>query len=295
MKAILYILSIVLLSSCINARNYQLKKNPPNGIQISENFYCDQTEITNFHWMEYLHYTGKVFGNNSQKYRAILPDTNVWKQFDTCQIKKVDFYLRHPIYRDFPVVGITQHQAREYSSWRSDRVFEYLLVKLKIIEENTNPTSENYFTIERFFNNEIPRLKNTQIEYYPEFRLPNAEERKKALHFSDSIAIFLNDKYYPNEEFSVFPDIHCFIAPCNKQNREVTVSVEKNSQFKKYKLIADLRGNVSEWAFEDGVVYGGSWNDKCEDILKTDSTVNHVTPTAWIGFRNVVEWKKWGN
>ena len=50
----------------------------------------------------------------------------------------VDYYLRHPSYRDYPVVGVNWLQATNFCAWRTDRVNEQILIREGIIIPNPN-------------------------------------------------------------------------------------------------------------------------------------------------------------
>ena len=101
------------------------KESPPGTIQVTENFFFDKTEISNINWTEYLYWTQNKYGENSDKYLSIYPDSNVWGENNA--YKKS--YLNHPAYNHFPVVGVTHEQAIAFCSWRSDRVNEFLYIK----------------------------------------------------------------------------------------------------------------------------------------------------------------------
>ena len=51
-------------------------------------------------------------------------------------------YLRHPAYRDYPVVGVSWEQANDYCTWRTDRVNERILIDAGLIMEVTHPDRE---------------------------------------------------------------------------------------------------------------------------------------------------------
>ncbi len=111
-------------------------------------FFMDQTEVTNFHWVEYLYWIHRAYGADfPMVYKNALPDTLCWRSPLGFNEKFVDYYLRHPAYRDYPVVGVSWLQASDYCKWRTDRVNEYILIREGILEgynvEATGPTTFN--------------------------------------------------------------------------------------------------------------------------------------------------------
>ena len=183
------------ISKNITTQNYHLLSVPPNGIRINENLFCDKSEISNFDWLEYMYWKKMIYGFQSEQYRSSLPDTTVWLKEESCLHDLSRIYLRHPAYRDHPVVGISQSQALAYSKWRSDRVMEVMLIKMNLLEYgDTSQTPEMHFTIERYFNGSFiySKTKETikpdpRIKYYPKFRLPTLMERKSILSYSRTI------------------------------------------------------------------------------------------------------------
>jgi formylglycine-generating enzyme required for sulfatase activity len=180
--------------------------------------------------MEYMFWNKKVFGYYSPEYISTLLDTSVWIGGDSCLFPNTKYYLRHPAYRHYPVVGVSQKQAEEYSKWRSDRVFEYLLTKYEIITYDSAQTKENYFTIEKYFHGE---LKNV---------------------ISD----------YPEMQSDIVP---CVSGPFKG---DPTRNVSTNCCSKKGNPIYNLRGNVSEWLSEKDITAGGGWKDTRTQILTSD-------------------------
>ena len=168
--------------------------NNPRRVTIPS-FYMDQTEVSNFDYLEYLFWLGRVYGSvdpNSQQnynpdkftvpgsdedseeeeiideteegeedpnakdkkafkkykynytesftssyqevFRKALPDTLCWRSPLSSMEHFVNYYLRHPAYRDYPVVGVSWIQANEYCKWRTDRVNEYILAREGILD-----------------------------------------------------------------------------------------------------------------------------------------------------------------
>lgn len=303
---ILLLVSVMILSCSATEKltesNYHLLQIPPNGVVIADNFFCDLTEMDNIGWLEYMYWTADIFGSTSAEYMTTLPDTLVWRFKGGCFESCVDLYLKHPAYQRFPVVGITQHQAIDYSKWRSNRFFEVLLIRLKKIEFDSSQNKDSYFTIEKYFNGTFGKiLPGDKVKYYPNFRLPTLAERKQILQYADSVdrTYFekCNSKYCKDCKAN-FPKFYSDIIPCKRDSLgylihpDPTISTYSNFSAKKGEPIYNLRGNVGEWILEDSVTVGGGWYDSRVKILQTD-TFHITSQNAWTGFRNVSEWKEW--
>ena len=123
--------------------------NRPARVSVSS-FYMDQTEVTNFHWCEYLYWISRAYETYPIVYKNALPDTNAWRSPLGFQEKFVEYYLRHPAYRDYPVVGVTWLQASDYCKWRTDRVNEYVLIREGVLDFNIEQKDEATFNTESY-------------------------------------------------------------------------------------------------------------------------------------------------
>ena len=300
----LLILGLAAAFGCNSSRmQIQLDVRPtvaPGTVRVSENFLCDQSEVTNLQWMEFTYWVSHVYESESEDHKLLL-DTAAWTRVGPFRAQYLYYYLRHPAYRDFPVVGITQEQAIAYSKWRSDRVFEAMLIQQKKIPYVIflDQTSDDHFTIERYFNGEWKGMKpDPTALYYPEFRLPDLEERNRILQYSDSVntAYFARCRSSFCKECAVnSPGYQTDVLPCvgDTMNGNPTRQVDQSCDAQTKWGIFNLRGNVGEWTSVPGVSAGGGWHDSSARILESDTF--HVQGTnAWTGFRNVCEWKKWG-
>jgi gliding motility-associated lipoprotein GldJ len=125
--------------------------NTPRRVSVSS-FYIDETEVTNKFWVDYLYWIKKVYGADYPEiYRKALPDTLVWRNKLSYNEPYVELYLRHPAYRDYPVVGVNWLQANDYCAWRSDRVNEIILIRDGLFEHFPNQTNEDHFSTESYF------------------------------------------------------------------------------------------------------------------------------------------------
>lgn len=143
--------------------------NIPRRVTVSS-FYIDETEVKNLDWLEYLYWLNRVFGvDYPEVYKKALPDTLVWRDKLAYNEPLVELYLRHPSYRDYPVVGISWLQANDYCSWRTDRVNEYILIREGILKMDPNgQTNEENFNTEAYLAGQYEGLvKDNLIDLNP--------------------------------------------------------------------------------------------------------------------------------
>lgn len=168
--------------------------NIPRRVTVSS-FYMDETEVTNHNWLEYLYWLKRVYGADYPEiYNKALPDTLVWRSKLAYNEPYVDYYLRHPAYNDYPVVGINWLQANDYCAWRSDRVNEAILVREGLFEHFPQQINEDHFSTDAYYAGQyesgkrvdgLPDLdpdkefRNVRMEdgiLLPRYRLPTEAE-----------------------------------------------------------------------------------------------------------------------
>ena len=157
-------------------------------------FYMDQTEISNKYYLEYLYWLGRVYIDYPEVYRKALPDTLCWRDKLAYNEPYVTYYLRHPAYQDYPVVGVSWAQATNYAAWRTDRVNEMILIREGILKVNPDQVNEDNFNYEAYLNGQYEGLVKNDLKDYnpsgagtrkvriedgiflPEYRLPTEAE-----------------------------------------------------------------------------------------------------------------------
>ena len=127
--------------------------NSPRRVTVSS-FYMDETEVTNMFWLEYLEWLERIYGNSFPEIvERALPDTLAWREKLAYNEPMVNYYLRHPAYRDYPVVGVSWRQATDFCKWRTDRVNENILIQEGLFVHNPeSQMDEEHFTTETYFN-----------------------------------------------------------------------------------------------------------------------------------------------
>ena len=301
------LIRIIILTAVIITYSCQRKIAPnedlrylitPNGMQLKFNLYCDQSEISNIDWREYMYWLINNYGISSDEYLSALPDSTVWLKEHPALHYLEDSYLRNRAYDDYPVVGITQKQAEDYSEWRSMIVFKMILVSEGFLDRQVIYEKPTHFSIEGYFKGTCRWIKGEKkAKYYPVFRLPTPEERVLIVNYSDS----LNLNYFEKCNSAYCKDCLLGFPLMNSNWYDKIVKtnlpaepVKTGCAAKKGVPLYHVRGNVSEWLSTPNTAAGGGWKHKKSAIIDQDTFVL-FKPDAATGFRNIAEWVEWKN
>ncbi len=140
-------------------------------------FYIDETEVRNMDYVEYLHWLKRHYVNENSPFftgtarpeifTKALPDSLVWRDKLGENEMFLNNYLRHPAYREYPVVGVSWEQANDYCIWRTDRVNERILINAGLLMEVTHPDREGVevaFTTDGYLHGSEDYLANFVTE-----------------------------------------------------------------------------------------------------------------------------------
>lgn len=216
--------------------------------------------------------------------KEVYPDTTVWvKDFAYSYNDPMhQDYFWHQAYGDYPVVGITWHQAKAFASWRTKVKNDYL----------------------------SSRKNGVRV---PHFRLPSEAEWEYAARGG------LEYGKYPWGGPYTTSDRGCFLANFKPARGDYAVdgalyTMEAKSYNKNGYGLYNMAGNVSEWtgtAYNEAsyyfgstmnpnvedrqnhrkVIRGGSWKDVAY-FLEVSSRAYEYADTArsYIGFRTVQDY-----
>lgn len=256
--------------------------NVPRRVTVSS-FYMDETEVTNADYREYLYWVKRVYTDYPLVYQQALPDTLVWRGALAFNEPMTEYYLRHPSYNDYPVVGVTWIQATQYCDWRTDRVNEGMLIKEGVLMQDPNQTSAKNFNTDAYLagqyegvvKQDLPNLdpnktvRKARMEdgfFYPKYRLPTeAEWEFAALGLAAKNELIENKRMYPwrgnytrNEEKAKRGNLMANFVRGRGDYMGVSGSLNDaypyTSPVKTYLPndygLYDMAGNVNEWVLD---------------------------------------------
>ena len=233
---------------------------PPGTVPVVDNFFFDETELSNLHWREYLSWLKRNQGPDTSLHRLAYPDTTVWRNVEGGYTEPMEkTYLHHPAYNDYPVVGVTHAQAKAYCSWRTDRVKEMLAANF----------------------GDKPRIMD--IAKRLEYRLPTKTEWEMVARLNDvnQTRLRLKKKNAGKPPFNL-----------DYSSQHLTESYMFTAPGRSYlpgtKGVFNMIGNVAEMVEEQGVAKGGSFIHSESEVL-SGRDFPYEQQEYWLGFRCVCE------
>jgi formylglycine-generating enzyme required for sulfatase activity len=227
--------------------------------------YILNTEVSNLQYAEYCYWLLRKKGVDA--YQKALPDSSVWMSQSPFYKPYVEYYFRHPAYKNYPVVGVSYQQAQAFSQWVAERIME----------------NENFGSLN------IEKLIG---------RLPSEKEWMKAARGTlPETAIWPWEGNTTRVEKGKKKDLGKFQFNYKRDKGE-------NSEFNEDRFITtqtyaywpntiglyNICGNVAEWT-EEKMAKGGSWNQ-----APYQARIDYESPiypdtfrSASIGFRFVFE------
>ena len=152
-------------------------------------FYLDETEVRNMDYLEYLHWIKRYFVNENSPYfigtsrpeiyEKALPDTLVWRDKLGENEIFTKSYLRHPSYREYPVVGVSWEQANNYCRWRTDRVNERILINTCILKDDLELNDGYPFSTESYLNGKYEGIIACEIRVLDKSRDEKTRRAKR--------------------------------------------------------------------------------------------------------------------
>jgi sulfatase modifying factor 1 len=247
-----------------------------------ESFYMSRVELTNFN---YLNYLDSLKRNDKAAYQIALPDTLVWRSKLAYNEPYVEYYFRHPAYRDYPVVGVSHEQAIAYCTWvteqynnNSERIFEQVKFRL--------PTNTEWEYAARG-GMELspypwggPYTRNAKGSYLANFKvIPQASIYRDTISCNGMLANFVTGSGSD------------YIGYAGRLTDAADVTAPVGSYWPNDYGLYNMAGNVEEMVAEQGITRGGSWADT--GYYLQNNVEQHYTGatsgSSEIGFRLVFD------
>ncbi|TNE78498.1 MAG: hypothetical protein EP332_14415 [Bacteroidetes bacterium] len=269
MNRILYSLLLLFIFAPSRGQNPEkIKKLKKLGLVYVQYpfLYMAETETSNGAYTEYVNWLRIHADSNSLK--EALPDTQAWTKILSYNEPFVKYYFSHQAYQDYPVVNVSQAQARGYCQWKQNRLNELLKKENSEIDSVIVrlPTEQEWM--------DAARSGLCQDAPYPwdgsGIRKMD-EKRRKGM-------IRLNAR-------RTMPVL------VSRLNDNGMITTPLKSYWPNEIGLWNMSGNAAEWVEENGKTKGGSWNQGPHraridqpGYYDGDSSANCET-----GFRYVVE------
>lgn len=259
-----------------------------------ESFYISKFEVSNGQYVEFLK---ELYKTDTNLYRSMLPDTLVWREKYAYNEPYVEYYLRHPAYGNYPVVGVIYEQAQAYCAWLTKKYMNEPKRKFKKVTFKL-PTSEQWVFAAKGKLDMAPfpwngvDMQNSKGELLANFL------------YVDQASIWRDSVYQKNfsgqfEKTQIYRSggIHgeFYLSSYSKikdHTGDVTMPV-MSFQPNGYGLY-NMAGNVEEFMREKGKTHGGSWRDPgfylLNNVYENYDPLNSAS--AQRGFRFVMEFEK---
>jgi formylglycine-generating enzyme required for sulfatase activity len=228
-----------------------------------QNVFADKYEVSNFDYLEFLSWIRKSKGET--EYLKNLPDTTIWRSPLGSMEHFVNYYFRHPAYRDYPVVGINYEQAINYCNWLNEHYKENLADK---------------------------KIKKIQ------FRLPTEEEWEIAARgglpegtifpWGTKSIRMDKGKYEGAIRANFMRGSGDYMGGAGNLNDGASPTSPVHSYWPNNYGLFHLSGNVAEMVAEKSICKGGSWFDAgYKMVISSRDTFNNASKK--VGFRVFAE------
>lgn len=262
---------------------------PPGTVKIQDNVYVDQFELSNIDWREYLGWLETVYGKSSLVYKDAYPDLAVWRAANGYLKGFEKDYFTNPVYNEFPLVGVSLEQAKNYTKWRTDRVAEMILVQEKHIKSPEVLTEATHFTIAKYLSGTYQGiLKQEKRQLLPVYKIPTKLEWNNYV-YTDVAQLVNEDKELKQNQKLIKKGRSLYNLKQNEQPQEMGPMLRFGFGESKNGL-SHVLGNVSEMTLSEEVI-GGNWQHSLSNLLENDAQ-QLIGPNYYTGFRNICTWEK---
>lgn len=219
-------------------------------------FYIFRFETSNSLYLYYLDHL-RFVEKDEAAYRNALPDTLVWRMKLAYNEPYVAYYLRHPAYRNYPLVGVSWEQANAFCAWLTKTYNATPGMKYKNVRFDL-PTANEWKAAARGgikyapFAWGGPNLRNSKGEQLANYR--RISESAMMRDTVDGKLVYIAD---PDDNFA------------GMLNDAADITAPVDAYWPNSYGLYNVCGNVEELVKEKGISKGGSWHDPGHYLLLT--------------------------
>lgn len=235
--------------------------------KVSDNLYAGKYEVSNSLYRIFEDDLKK--NNKTDALKISKVDTLNWRDKLAFNEPYVDYYYRHPAYKDYPVVNISYDAAVLFCEWLTTKYNESPKRKFKKVLFRL-PTSKEWTKAARCEETSIPYPWGSKLLY----------KSKNACNF----------KSFGDERITFRKDLNTYEIVKNPYSNafEISASADITAPVKSYipnKFgLYNVCGNVAEMLVEKGKTRGGGWKDTGWDV-RIDAVGTYEKSATDIGFR----------
>lgn len=259
-------------------------------VAVVKGLFVAKHEVRNGDYMEFLRATEAR--GDSVLLRSLLPDTLGWRRASHWMEVYIEYYLRHPAFKEYPVVGVSHAAAVAYCHWLEERINAMPGLGMRVLCRL--PTRDEWAVAGRGGGAELNAypwgnwLTNADGAPLCKYRVIGDEHISSQgkehcliaygpVGFSDRLELYDPKAYRKKQRAN---------SRYARDLDDVTVPV--NTFPPNGFGLCNMSGNVAEMIDSAGVAVGGSWINTGYDV-RILSTMSYDRPEPWIGFRPVLE------
>jgi formylglycine-generating enzyme required for sulfatase activity len=254
-------------------------------------FYMSTHEVSNG---EYLLFVLDLKEHDTALYRSMLPDTLVWREKLSYNEPYVEYYFRHPAYRNYPVVGVTHEQAEQYCKWLTGRYgreekrkFKTAVFRLPSTEQWTYAATGGIQLSPFPWGG--PYMQNKKGEWLANFSIISQNSIGRVTLPVKNVFGNIEDR-----EILIAGSAGSRPGIPGKLNDAADITVPVLSYYPNDWGLYNMAGNVEEYVAQKGITKGGSWKDTgyyLQNQVEEKHDSLHLTSSER-GFRFIMEQDK---
>lgn len=222
-------------------------------------FYMFNEEVSNGFYVSYLHEKRKSMDSSS--YAQLLPDTLVWREPLAYNEPYVEYYLRHPAYSQYPLVGVSYDQCLMFCEWLTNKYNNSPDRKFKKVKFSLPDSVQFEYAARGGLDNSPfpwagPSMQNKTGQWLANFKIID----QSSIHRRE----FEETNIYGtkvNNQYLIAGNVNYNGGYAGQLNDHADITAPCRSYWPNKYGLYNMSGNVEEFISSKGKTMGGSWRD----------------------------------